>query len=137
MYYPQCSLNRRAGLSMCSISIKSINMTTEDIISAIEQIQKSQSNIKIFTAVPMGIIMILFFFSFATLIDQGMMGALYMEIGSTILFILALIFLNKISFFFVKFLYNSRKLHSSIIANLTPVNINRPAEKLAQELNLK
>ena len=112
-------------------------MTTEDIISAIEQIQQSQSNIKIFTAVPMGIIMILFFFSFATLIDQGMMGALYMEIGSTILFILALIFLNKISFFFVKFLYNSRKLHSSIIANLTPVNINRPAEKLAQELNLK
>ena len=41
-------------------------MTTEDIINAIEQIQKSQSNIKIFTAVPMGIIMILFFFSFVT-----------------------------------------------------------------------
>jgi len=112
-------------------------MTTEDIFKAIEQIQKSQSNIKIFTAVPMGIIMILFFFSFATLIDQGMMGALYIEIGSTILFILALIYLNKISFFLVKKLYNSRKPHRSIIAKLTPVNINKSAERLVQELDLK
>ena len=112
-------------------------MTSEDIINAIEQIQKSQNNIKIFTAVPIGIIMILFFFTFASLIDHGMMGVLYIEIGSTILFILALIYLNKISFFLVTSMYNSRKLHSSIISKLTPININKSAEKLAQELDLK
>jgi len=112
-------------------------MTTVDIISAIEQIQKSHDNIKIFTAVPMGIIMILFFFSFATLIDHGMMAALYMEIGSTVLFILALIYLNKVSFVLVKLMYKSRKPHRSIMAKLTPININKPAERLVQELDLK
>ena len=111
-------------------------MTTEDILNAIEQIQKSQTNLKIYTAVPMGIIMILYFFSFASLIDHGMMGALYVEIITTILFILALIYLNNVSFILVKLLYKSRKLHSRIIRKMTPASINKTAKQLSQEIDL-
>ncbi len=111
-------------------------MTTEEIINAIEQIQKSQTNFKIYTAVPMGTIMILYFFSFATLIDHGMMGAFYIEIITTILFVLALIYLNNVSFVLVKLLYKSRKLHSSLIQKMTPTSINKTAKQLSQEINL-
>jgi len=110
-------------------------MTTEDIINAIEQIQKSQTNFKIYTAVPMGVIMILYFFSFASLIDHGMMAALYVEIITTVLFILALIYLNKVSFFWVKIWYKRRKLHSNIIKKMTPASINKSARQLSEEIN--
>jgi len=110
-------------------------MTTEDIIDAIEQIQKSQTNFKIYTAVPMGVIMILYFFSFASLIDNGMMAALYVEIVTTILFILALIYLNKVSFVLVKIWYKSRKFHSDIIKKMTPASINKTASQLSQEID--
>lgn len=87
----------------------------------IENLQQSYSNIKIFTAVPMGVLMILYFFSFATLIDRGMNGLLWFEIITTILFLIYFIAINKAAFVILKFL-SRRNAHKSEILSLMDVS---------------
>ena len=109
-------------------------MTSVDMIKTIEQIQHTQNNIKIFTAVPMGVLMIMYFFSFAALIDHGQMGMLGVEIGTTILFIFTFIYLNPITFYVVKRWYKKSQAHSKIISKLTPLTINKSADVLYEEI---
>ena len=104
------------------------------MIKTIEQIQHTQNNIKVFTAVPMGVLMIVYFFSFAALIDQGHMGMLGVEIGTTILFIFTLIYLNPITFFLVKRWYKKSQVHSKIINKLSPQTIIKSADTLYEEI---
>ena len=104
-----------------------------DQLEIIKKIQNTQNNIKVFTAVPMGVLMILYFFSYATLIDNGLTGFLFFEIVTTVLFVLALIFLNPLSFFVVRLLYGSREPYKDVMQKLTAINIVQPAEKLVQE----
>lgn len=111
-------------------------MGPEQLQEAIEKIQNSQNNIKIFTAVPMGIILLLYFFSFASLIDHGLTKLLLVEIITSILFVLAFIFLNSLSFYIVKLLYKNRIPYSGIVAQLTPETVIKPAGQLVKEIQI-
>lgn len=106
-------------------------MTQQDEISAIEQLQNTLSNIKVFTAIPMGVLMILYFFSYATLVDKGMTGALFFEIITTILFILALVYLNQVSFAVIKYLYKNKMPYRDLLRHINAKNINDKAEQLS------
>lgn len=105
-------------------------MTQQHELSAIEHMQNTQGNVKVFSAIPMGVLMILYFFSYATLVDKGMTGALMFEIVTTILFLLALIYLNQVSFVVVKYLYRNKRPHRDLLIHLNAKNINDNAEKL-------
>lgn len=111
-------------------------MTTEEITQAIEKIQNTQNNIKVFTAIPMGLLLIVYFFSYATLIDHGYSGFLVFEIITSILFVLAFIFLNSLSFHVVKWIYRKHSPHKEIIQQLTPETIVKPAESLCNAIQL-
>ena len=112
-------------------------MTPEELTQAIEKIQNTQNNIKIFTAVPMGLLLIVYFFSYATLIDHGYSGFLTFEIVTIVLFVLAFIFLNSLSFHVVKWIYRKRSPQREIIQQLTPETIVKPAESLSKEINIE
>ena len=81
----------------------------------IESLQNSLSNIKVFTVVPMGIMLILYFFSFATAIDRGMYGLLAFEIVTTILFIFAIIYINKVSFVLLNMRFKNKAPFNSVL----------------------
>jgi len=91
------------------------DMTNSKLIETIESLQNSLSNIKVFTAVPMGVMLILYFFSFATAIDRGMYGLLTFEIVTTILFIFAIIYINKVSFVLLKMRYKNKAPFNSVL----------------------
>lgn len=86
------------------------------IIETIERLQQSYSNIKIFTAVPMGVILILYFFTFGMLIDKGMDGVLTFEIVTTILFVLYFIFINQAAFAILKLLNRKKSQHNDVLS---------------------
>lgn len=111
-------------------------MSGDSLQENIKKIQNTQNNIKIFTAVPMGILMLLYFFSYATLIDHGYGKLVMVEIITSILFVLAFIFLNSWSFQVVKFFYKNRAQYREIMQQLTPDNITKPAEQLCKEIQL-
>lgn len=90
-------------------------MANSEILETIESLQHSLSNIKVFTAVPMGVMMILYFFSFATAIDRGMYGLLAFEIITTILFVFAIIYINKVSFVLLKMRYKNKAPFNGVL----------------------
>jgi hypothetical protein len=83
----------------------------QDTLKAIESIQKTQRRIAVTAGVIMGIIMSVYFFSFATLIDHGMFGALLVEIISSVAFVFAYIFMNALSFRLTRFFLVRRYGH--------------------------
>ena len=91
-------------------------MANPEMIDTIESLQNSLSNIKVFTVVPMGVLMIVYFFSFATAIDRGMYGVLVFEIVTTILFVFAIIFINKFAFMLLKMRYKNKAPYNSVLA---------------------
>ena len=92
---------------------KSENTQTVELI---EKLQQSYSNIKIFTAVPMGVLLIVYFFSFAMLIDKGMHGALMFEIITSIIFVLYFIFINQAAFAILKFLNRKKVKYNDVLS---------------------
>ena len=111
-------------------------MSGESLQAIIEKIQNTQNNIKIFTAVPMGMLLILYFFSYAQLVDHGLMKILMVEIVTSVLFVLAFIFSNSWSFHAVKFIYKNRSPYREIMRQLTPEKISKSAEQLCKEIQL-
>jgi hypothetical protein len=113
-----------------------IAMTPEDLQQAIEKLQNRQNNIKIFTAVPMGVLLLLYFFSFASLIDHGLTGFLLFEIVTSVLFVLAFIFLNSLSFYLLRF-FARHSPQREIMQQLTPEKIVQPAEQLTKTIEVQ
>ena len=102
------------------------------MIEAIESLQNSQSNIKVFTTIPMGVLMIVYFFSFATLIDRGMYGLLTFEIVTTVLFVAAIIFINRFSFMILKWRYKNKSPYAGVLSHLTYLDMSNKPEQLSQ-----
>ena len=91
------------------------DIANSEIIETIESLQNSLSNIKVFTIIPMGIMLLLYFFSFATAIDRGMYGLLTFEIVTTILFVFAIIFINQVSFVLLKMRYKNKAPFNGVL----------------------
>ena len=99
-------------------------------IELIERLQQSYSNIKIFTAVPMGVLMILYFFSYAMLIDRGMTGILMFEIVTSILFVLYFIYINQTAFVILKFIHRNRSQLSAMLSLMNASDLTMKADAL-------
>jgi len=102
-----------------------------NVIESLESLQHSYSNIKIFTAVPMGVLMILYFFSFAMLIDKGMKGALMFEIVTSILFVLYFVYINRAAFIILKFLNRKKTVYSDLLSLMTVSELAMKPDALA------
>ncbi|WP_455367095.1 hypothetical protein [Kaarinaea lacus] len=104
------------------------------MIDTIESLQNSLSNIKVFTVVPMGILMIVYFFSFATAIDRGMYGVLAFEIVTTILFVFAIIFINKLAFALLKMRYKHKAPYNNVLAYVDYSDLAGKPEEISKAI---
>lgn len=102
----------------------------ENEIAAIERLQNILGNIKVITGIAIGTVLLLYFFSYAMLVDQGMSGALWFEVVTTVLCVLGLVYLNSVAFFMLKTLYQRRKQYRDVFPVLTAGNIGNKAEDL-------
>jgi len=102
-----------------------------NIIESLESLQRSYSNIKIYTAVPMGVLMILYFFSFAMLIDKGMNSALMFEIVTSILFVLYFVYINRAAFAMLKFLNRNKSVRSNLLSLMDGNELAMKSDALA------
>jgi len=101
----------------------------------IQWLQSKLVNLKILIAVPMGLLMIIYFFTFAMLIDQGRLAALYFELFSTIAFIFAFIFLNRLGYWLLKKRYSKQREYSQILNQFDSDSFAKDAQQIADRLN--
>lgn len=104
-----------------------------ETLKAIETIQKTQRRIAVTSGVIMGVLMSVYFFSFAMLIDRGMFGALLVEIITSIAFVIAYIFMNTLSFRLTRLLLSRR--HGQLLNRLTARDIYKSPEQVLESLN--
>jgi len=128
------SINTAADAVLNQGDSSSVNNKQQELTQQIEILQAKLSNIKIFVAVPMSMLMIFYFFTFAMLIDKGQNGALYFEIISSIAFIYALIKLNPLGFWLLKKRFAKHPTYAPILQQLDMDGIAKDAEQIAERL---
>lgn len=77
-------------------------MSQPEVIDAIRRIKKSQENFVVGIGITIGVILVLYFFSFAAVVDSPSHGLVWFQALSTIAMVLALIFLKRVGFFFAR-----------------------------------
>jgi len=104
----------------------------QEKIQAIAAIHKTQRRISTISGITMGMIMSVYFFTFATLLDRGLFGALLFEIITSIGFIIAFLFLNPLSFRLTRLIHGRR--HAALLEQLSPTDINKTPEQLCESI---
>jgi len=107
-----------------------------ELAERIQRLQSKLTNMKILIAVPMGMLMIIYFFTFAMLIDHGLVGALYFELLSTIAFVFAFIYLNRLGFWLLKKRFAKHRLYGQILKQLDIESIAKDARQIADRLSV-
>ena len=105
----------------------------QDTLKAIETIQKTQRRIAVTTGVIMGVLMSVYFFSFATLIDHGMFGALLVEVITSVAFVFAYIFMNPLSFRLTRVFLARR--YGELLNRLSPRDIYKTPQQVLESLD--
>lgn len=129
---------------LTKLNLTKLNLTTqvnpepmnskEEVESTIEALQRILGNLKVWLAVPMGVMMILYFFSFAVLIDRGMNGLFYFEFISSIVFVMALIYLNAVAYKIIKWRYGKNERFQTILKLFDATTINKPADQISEQV---
>lgn len=112
-----------------------VDKNASELAEKILVLQSKLINLKIFIAVPMGILMILYFFTFAMFIDHGLSGALYFELFSSVAFVFAFIYLNQLGFWLLKKRFAKHRVYGQILQRLDMNSIAEDAQHTAERLN--
>lgn len=110
------------------------NQNSTQVTETIEALQQSYNNIKIFTAVPMGVILLLYFFTFAMLVDKGMHGALMFQIITAVLFVFYFIFINQAAFVILKLLKKNKTQYREILPLMQAPDLSMEPEALTAKI---
>ena len=106
----------------------------DDVAQDILRLQNKLSNMKTFIGVAMGMLMIIYFFTFATLIDHGLKGAVYFELFSSIAFIFGFIFLNRLGYWLLLRRFSSHSVYGPLLNQIDQEAISQDATELAANL---
>jgi len=104
--------------------------TNESELTAIADILRTQGKVKLYTAIPVIFLLILYFFSFATLLDKAPLLFFMIEMVTGVIFVFVLIFLNKLSFKWTLRKYRHREPHGNIIVYMTADDVDKKPERL-------
>ncbi len=109
-------------------------MQQNDSIEMIKKIQMTQKNVKIYTGVTIGMLLIFYFFSFASLLDKAPAIFFLFELVTSIIFVVILIRLNPFSFKVTRWHYRNKPAQTELLNKLSPSDVDKRPETLAKEI---
>jgi len=105
-----------------------------ETLSIARALKKTHENITVGIGVTIGFILIAYFYSFATLLDQMKPGIVTFQIITTVLFVLSLAYLKRIAFFFTKLKYAKKQPYAAYLNTLTSRDFEQDEIALAAKL---
>ncbi len=93
-------------------------MTEQDELTPLQRIKKSQENTVVALGVGIGFVLMVYFFSFAAMVDAGSAVAWFQAI-TTALMAVMLVFLKRIAFFLTRLRLARRSPYREILDGLT------------------
>ncbi len=112
-------------------------MNTNNTLEFLTKIQKTQNNICLYSAVTMGMVLIIYFFTFAMLVDKGYKLILTIQVITSIIFFISFFYLNRIAFFVTRLLFQKKTPHGEIIRYLNADDMSKQPEELLNILGSK
>ncbi len=100
----------------------------------IVQLQEQQRAVKVTIGASIGVILILYFFSFATLVDKFSSIFFVFQMVTAIVFTVVLFQLNRVSFAWVKFRNRSDARKSGLLARMHHNDVDLRPEDVLQML---
>jgi len=98
-------------------------MSEQDEYSPIQRIKKSQENTVVALGVAISFVLLLYFFSFAAMVDAGSVVAWFQAI-TTALMAVMLVFLKRIAFWLTRLRLGRRAEFRDVFASLTPSDLD-------------
>lgn len=97
---------------------------------AIQKLQNVQNNIKIAIAVPAGLLLIVYFFTYAMFLDQGIHRMVWFEMITSGVLVLSLIKINRLSFVLLRLWYRNKSPHKEFLNKVSAADLTRAAQEL-------
>lgn len=103
-------------------------------IDALRRLKAAQDRYVLVIGLSFGILLVVYFFTFAQLIDRGYSGLVWFQAISALLMMLALFVLKRLAFGLVRLFYGRRTPYRGILARIGPFDLDQDAEALAERL---
>ncbi len=94
-------------------------MSEPDEFSPIQRIKKSQENTVVVLGVSIGFMLLLYFFTFAAMVDGRGSVMAWFETVTTVLMAVMLVFIKRIAFFLTRLRLSRRAEYRDVFASLT------------------
>jgi len=107
---------------------------TDTQLKKIKTLQESQKSIKISVGTLMGLILLIFFFTFGMLVDKAPPLFFVIEAIITIIIIPLFFMLNKISFMLLKMGKGKKEEFTAIMAQLNSNDVDKKPEEILNNL---
>jgi hypothetical protein len=110
-------------------------MSEQETLNAVQRIKKTHENLVVFVGVLIGMILLVYFFTFAMLVDKGLTALIWFEIITTILMALMLVFLKKVGFFLTRLLLGRNPDCRAVLAVLKTADLALDDQEIVEKLN--
>ena len=110
-------------------------MSEQETLSAIRRIKNTHENLVVITGVLIGMILLVYFFTFAMFVDKASTGLIWFEIITAILMALMLVYLKKVGFFLTKILLGRRADYRPLFAKLIAADLALDEKAIVEKLN--
>ncbi len=107
---------------------------TDASLENIKTLQASQTNIKIWMGSIMGLILIIFFFTFATFVDKFPPIFFIIESIIALIFVPCFFMLNRVSFFLLKLTKNKQERFKTILASMDKDDVDKKTEEVLNKI---
>lgn len=107
---------------------------TDNQLETIKTLQESQKNIKIWIGAIMGVILILFFFTFAMFVDKFPPAFFIVETIITLIIFPSFFMLNRISFAILRMTKGRKEEFKAILAKMHRDDVDKKTEEVLEKI---
>jgi len=108
---------------------------TDNQLETIKILQESQKNTKIWIGTIMGVILIIFFFTFAMFVDKFPPIFFIVETIITLIILPSFFMLNRISFAILKMKKGNKEEFKGVLSKMNRDDVDKKAEDVSKKIN--
>jgi hypothetical protein len=109
-------------------------MSSPSPADVVRAVKSAHARIVTVTGVVIGITLVLYFFSFAQLIDRGYTGMVWFLVISSVVMVLVLCLLKRFSFALLKLFYGRRAAYRPLLSVIRAADLDQDDEVLVRRL---
>lgn len=110
------------------------DMSADSPATIVRAIKSAHDRIMTILGVTFGVLLLVYFFTFAQLVDRGYMGLVWFEAVTSVLLVIGLFRLKHLSFRVVKLVYGGRQGFGSLLDALEVADLDKDEESILKRI---